>query len=964
MIELWGILVIVIFCPLLGGLPLIAWITRALKQTQLSKIGTGNISVSAAFYHGGTLVGVLAVLSEAFKGIAAVLIARAFFGEESPWELIALIALVIGRYWLGRGAGTTNVVWGFLIHDPLVAGFVFFFAAISFTLLRSRQVVKFGVLALFPLLVTFLHIGDIPRMIAAIVLAGLLCWIYTRIPDDMNLPAQEAQTDSQAMMEVLRGDRPILSLDDELDAAVVGEKAATLSQIKRWGYSVPKGWVLSPVDPPELLIEILQPSELSPLVVRSSAIGEDSEQASAAGQYETVLNVTSQQGLQTAIAQVQASYNHPSAVQYRRDRGSNDAAMAVLIQQQVQGVFSGVAFSRDPITQQGDAVVIEALPGSASQVVSGKVTPEQYRAFVVETENFSSVQLEGEGRVPQALIKQVAYLARRLEKRYHGIPQDIEWSYDGQTLWVLQARPITTLLPIWTRKIAAEVIPGVIHPLTWSINRPLTCGVWGEIFTIVLGDRTLGLDFTETATLHYSKAYFNASLLGEIFLRMGLPPESLEFLTRGAKMSKPSLKSTWENLPGLTKLLRRELRLEKDFKQDYQKRFIPGLSQLAEEVVDYLELAKLLVRIDTILELLRRATYYSIFAPLSAALRQAIFRVKDGQIDHSVAPEVGALRSLSALAADAKQLLPEINPESVFEQLKQTPEGEKIVYEFDELLQDYGYLSEVGTDISVPTWRENPQPIKQMFVMMMQGNELQTGSKDLINQIIADKRQRGPVQKRVDLKGRVTEVYSRLLAELRWSFVALEKTWLKSGLLKQSGDIFFLEFDEVRRLVAGSDARLIASLSEAIEFRRSQFAQDSQIPQVPLLVYGNTPPHPLAPSAIYSDQILQGIGASHGQAEGRIKVLRNLQVIPEIDRDTILVVPYTDSGWAPFLVKAGGLIAEAGGRLSHGAIVAREYGIPAVMDVHGATWLLQDGQRVRIDGTRGIVELSNDLRPQ
>jgi len=148
------------------------------------------------------------------------------------------------------------------------------------------------------------------------------------------------------------------------------------------------------------------------------------------------------------------------------------------------------------------------------------------------------------------------------------------------------------------------------------------------------------------------------------------------------------------------------------------------------------------------------------------------------------------------------------------------------------------------------------------------------------------------------------------------------------------------------------------------KFRRSQFHQDSQIEQVPLVVYGNIPPHPSETTDIYSDQILQGIAASHGQAEGRIKVVRNLQNLPDIDKDTILVVPYTDSGWAPLLVRAGGLVAEAGGRLSHGAIVAREYGIPAVMDVKGATWILQDGQRVRIDGSRGIVELSNDLRPE
>lgn len=971
MFEPWGVLIILIICPLLGGLPLIAWITYALTRKKLSQVGTRNISVSAAFYHGGKFAGILAVLSEAFKGVAAVFLTRAFFPEGSSWELVALIALVMGRYWIGRGAGTTNVVWGFVVHDPLVAIFVSFFAGISFTILQSKQVVKFGVLLLFPLFVALLHISDIPRILAAVALAGLMGWIYTRIPDDMNLPVQEAQTESQTMLEFLRGDvydglrqRAMVSLDEELDATIVGEKAATLSQIKRWGYPVPKGWVLAPIDDPQVLTEFLQPSELSPLVVRSSAIGEDSEQASAAGQYETVLNVTSPQALQEAIAQVQASYNQPSAVQYRRDRGLNDTAMAVLIQQQVQSVYSGVAFSRDPITQQGDAIIIEALPGSPTQIVSGKVTPEQYRAFVIETENSSSVQLEGTGRVPQALIKQVAYLAYRLEKRYHSTPQDIEWSYDGQTLWVLQSRPITTLLPIWTRKIAAEVIPGVIHPLTWSINRPLTCGVWGEFFTLVLGERALGLDFTETATLHYSRAYFNASLLGSIFLRMGLPPSSLEFLTRGAKLSKPSLQSTWENLPGLGKLLKRELNLEKDFKRDYHQRFIPGLSQLAQENVDNLEPPKLLIRIDFILELLRHGTYYSILAPLSAALRQAIFRVKDSQIDNSVTPEVAALRSLSAIATDAKQVLLEFEPQQVFERLKQTPEGEKILQEFDELLQDYGYLSEVGTDISVPTWRENPQMIKQMFVQLMQGNEPQSGAKDAINSIFAGKRKRSFVQRRVDIKGRVTEVYSRLLAELRWSFVALEKIWLKSGLLQKTGDIFFLNFDEVQRLVVGDDSRLIEELDELVESKRSQFAQDSEIIQVPLLVYGNTPPHPLVPSALYSDQILQGIGASHGQAEGRVKVLRNLQDVPEIDRDTILVVPYTDSGWAPLLLRAGGLIAEVGGRLSHGAIVAREYGIPAVMDVRGATWLLQDGQRVRIDGSRGIVELSNDLRPE
>ncbi|RDH48282.1 glycerol-3-phosphate acyltransferase [Fischerella thermalis] len=959
MLELWGVLVIVVVCPLLGALPLIAWITQALTGRQLAEVGTGNIGVSAAFYHGGTFVGILAVLSEAAKGIAAVLIARAFFPDGSAWELVALIALVMGRYSMGRGAGTTNVVWGFTVHDPLAAGFIFLVTGISFTILRDRRLAKYLVLIMVPIIVGILHMEDLFIIMAAAGLAALLGWIYKQIPDDLNLPPQDAKPDSQAVLQFLRGDQSILSLDDELDAAIVGNKAAKLSQMKRWGYPVPKGWVLMPYEDPQKLINFLQPSELCPLVVRSSAIGEDSEQASGAGQYQTVLNVTTKEGLENAIAKVQASYNEPLAVQYRRDRNVTDTAIAVLVQQQVQSVYSGVAFSRDPMTQEQDAVVIEALPGSAAQVVSGRVTPEQYRAFVVDTENLALIQLEGQGRVPAALIKQVAYLARRLEDRYHGVPQDIEWSYDGQTLWVLQTRPISTLLPIWTRKIAAEVIPGLIRPLTWSINRPLTCGVWGAIFALVLGEKAVGLNFNETATLHYSHAYFNATLLGQIFRRMGLPPESLEFLTRGEKLSKPPLNSTWENLPGLLRLLMRELWLEREFKRDYRKHFAPGLSRLSSESPEELDPSQLLARIDYILDLLHHATFYSIMAPLSAAMRQAIFKVKDSKLDNSLTPEVAALRSLQELAAKAKQQFPRFKPNTVFEEMSQSDSGQAILAEFDQLLQRYGYLSEVGTDIAVPTWKEEPQVVKQLLVQFMQGDEPPR------RQERQGKRNKGFVQRRVDLKGRVTEVYSQLLAHLRWSFVALEQIWLNSSLLSETGDIFFLEFAEIRRLIEGIDTDLVEQLAEIIKLRRSQLAEHAQINPVPMLVYGNTPPAlPLRIAPLSPDHTLQGIAASPGQAVGRVRVLRNLQSIPEIDKEIILVVPYTDSGWAPLLVRAGGLISEAGGRLSHGAILAREYGIPAIMDVRNATWILQDGQKVRIDGTRGIVEISNDLRPE
>jgi pyruvate,water dikinase len=948
--QVWGALLIFTVCPLLGGLPLISWITYGLTNRKLERVGTGNVSVSAAFYHGGKLAGILAVLSEAGKGIFAVLLGRYFFPNEPAWELISLIMLVMGRYWMGKGAGTTNVTWGFFVHDWKVALLVFLIGGVSFTVVRDRTSGRYGVLILFPLILFLLHPQDSARVVAAIILGILLAWIYQKIPDDLDLPSQEVQLESQPVFKFFRGDKSIVSLESELDPRKVGQKAATLSQLKRWGYSIPTGWVLPPGDDSEPIITYLPVSETEPLVVRSSAVGEDSEEASAAGQYQSILNVTSRLLLKEAIIQVLASYNNPAAIQYRRDLNLPDNSMAVLIQKQVRGVFSGVAFSRDPITQQGDAVVIEGLPGDATRVVSGRVTPDFYRVYLGETE----AEIEGNGDLPPALIKEVATLARQLEDRYHGIPQDIEWSYDGQKLWLLQARPITTLQPIWTRKIAAEVIPGLIRPLTWSINRPLTCGVWGEIFTLVLGKRAQGLDFNETATLHYSHAYFNATLLGDIFRRMGLPPESLEFLTRGAKFSKPPTSSTLRNLPGLLRLLGREWSLDKDFETDYQQSFAPNLRKLNLQTVSELSATEILERIEMILSMLKVATYYSILAPLSASLRQAIFRVKETELDNSQTPEVASLRSLANIAAEARHLLSKeqitnSSDNSLFTTLAEIPDGQSILEQFNQFLEQYGYLSEVGTDIAVPTWKEDPRPVRQLF------NQFISHPPQQSQQTTSPRVRVKLVQVRLNLKGRVTEIYSQLLAHLRWSFVALEKVWLKSGLLAETGDIFFLEFAEIRNIVFGNNLQV----REIIQQRRLLFDTNRQLKAVSTLFYGNEPPLPLTvtSSSSSSQNRLQGIGASPGQVEGKVRILINLQAIPEIDRQTILVVPYTDSGWAPLLARVGGLIAEVGGRLSHGAIVAREYGIPAVMDIHNATQKLHNGQRVRIDGQLGIVEI-------
>ncbi|MGB5635358.1 MAG: glycerol-3-phosphate acyltransferase [Waterburya sp.] len=971
--PIWGSLTVFFVCPLLGGLPLIDWITYTITGRQLSKLGTGNISVSAAFYHGGRLAGICAVISEAAKGIVAVLLARAFFPTGSVWEIVAIIALVIGRYWIGKSAGTTNAVWGIVAHDAIAAGLVWLISLISFTIIRDRQLGKYGALLLLVVIMGLRHPHHLEYATATFALAALLAWIYQNIPDDLDLAENAEQTSSSRMFRFFQGDKNIITLNSRLNADQVGQKAANLSLIKRQGYPVAQGWVLRPGDDPKALLAILEPSPKLPLIVRSSAIGEDSQFASAAGQYISILNVTNKEKLQSAIIDCQASYLQSNAIAYRRQNDQAEASMAILIQQQIEGIYSGVAFSRDPVDQLDNTVAVEALPGKATKTVSGKFTPQRYRVAIPEAplsapeQDANTITVTQENidsdvvTIPHEIIESVALLAREMEDLFEGIPQDIEWTYDGEQLWLLQVRPITTLQPIWTRRIAAEVIPGKIRPLTWSINQPLTCGVWGKIFTIVLGDRAKDLNFEQTATLHFASAYFNASLLGTIFRRMGLPPESLEFLTRGAGFSKPPVSSTMRNLPGLWRLLKREWNLIQHFERDLHKLFTPILSALEEQSLTELSPTEIIDRINTILGLLDKATYYNILAPLSFTLRRGLFKVAETELDHSQIPEVVAVSSLANVASETRKLLAteQITLDScasLFAHIAENPEGSSIIERFNLWLEKYGYLSEVATDIAVPRWGDKTSIPRQMFTRFYfdaHGAKVAQSSSKIDHQSWKAKL----VQKRLNLKGQVGETYNKLLAHLRWAFLALSQQWLGNGLITDAGDIFLLTLEEIVTIVENTDSSLKQKLTELIQTRKQQWQAAEQLTTVPRLVYGKPQPSVFQPTVVTKQGQFQGIGTSSGEIEGVIQVISSLQQTDDINHQTIIVVPYTDAGWSPILARAGGLISEVGGRLSHGAIVAREYNIPAVMDIDNATKIFHDGQRVRLNGQTGIVEI-------
>ncbi|MGA1263835.1 MAG: PEP-utilizing enzyme [Prochlorothrix sp.] len=308
------------------------------------------------------------------------------------------------------------------------------------------------------------------------------------------------------------------------------------------------------------------------------------------------------------------------------------------------------------------------------------------------------------------------------------------------------------------------------------------------------------------------------------------------------------------------------------------------------------------------------------------------------------------------------------SPATLQSLLNASPEGAQLWQDLQDCIQGYGYLSDVGTDVAIPNWRDDPTPALALVEQFMQNPPPSPV-------VSATPQRQSWLQSRLALKGKVAQVYLQLLGEVRRSLLALADRGRAAGCLETLDDLFFLTWPELEGLVEALPAASAGNSGEGIRGaiadpailtpiaqRRNQWYQATQ-QSAPFMVYGFTAalsadsPTPQRSPQSSTSQTFQGIGASRGQVEGVILVVQNLQTWPEIDRQTILVVPYTDAGWAPLLAQGAGVIAETGGRLSHGAIVAREYGIPAVMGLTHALTYFQTGQRVRLDGLHGTVTL-------
>ena len=778
---------------------------------------------------------------------------------------------------------------------------------------------------------------------------------------------------------------------DSGDVALVGGKGASLGSLLHLGLPVPPGFVVTTeayraflaVDglvgtaEEELHARILAaalPAAVSApilaayqqmgapaVAVRSSGTAEDLAAASFAGQHDTTLNVTGAQELLDAVRDCWASLWSPRAIDYRRQQGWNDQdlALAVVVQQMVPAAWAGVLFTADPVSGRRDRTVIEAVPGLGEALVSGQVAGTRYLL-----DKDSLRLLSGAPGLPDGVPVELARLGNQVEAAF-GRPQDIEWAYvDGRT-YLLQARPLTALPegPPEAAKARAvhhtrsqrdmaasamDHVPVPPYPFDYSFFfRPL-------MERMFAAGRALGVAMPPVDGVLVQVA---PGLHQVIPPQVRLSPRALKLVVR---------------LPGTLRARSEEWLAE----------CLGTLVALAEQIdaedLQTLSDQDLLGRIQALQHPLlalsvRRFVYFPRGLLVSAGLSR-LLRLSYGRS----APEVErrllvatpsvTTRANAALVRLAQKIRDSAESRSVFQQespgslaarLSGSSEWLAVRTEVETFLQRYGKRETIMPSVALPAWRDDPSLVYGLLKGLVagEGAQVDPAVPEQACREVEAVLSRG----RLGLNRRLLRpIFPRLLAATR-AFIAfredshfylfmafpvvrrlaleLGRRHVAAGVLAEADDIFFLEMEELT--AAGPNSALLETVSQRKRARASGKWRTA------------VPAEFLAQEGAAGD--FRGTAVSRGEAAGKVRVILSERDFWKLQKGEVLVAPYTNPTWTTLFALASAVVVDTGGAVSHAAIVAREYGIPAVMGVAGATTRLQDGQRVVVNGTEGRV---------
>jgi pyruvate,water dikinase len=728
----------------------------------------------------------------------------------------------------------------------------------------------------------------------------------------------------------------LLRLSDEGgdDAEAVGGKAARLADLRRRGFAVPEGLVVGPRDPldPDALAAGLADLASGPdarFAVRSSALLEDLAGASFAGQYLTLLDVSASE-VPDAVQRVRASVASRTATAYQsgRDDGRS-GAMAVLIQPMIRAAAAGVAFTADPVSGDRTTTVVTATPGLGDRLVSGEADAETWdvHAGVARPREPSTAALE------PGLIGAVADLAARVAA-IDGVPQDIEWAHDGERLWLLQARPITALAPAvdWT------------SPARGAFMRSLRFGEWiPEPVTPLFESWLLPAMERRLHELHRQWAGIVAPeplhviVNGWYFYSINFAPVTLRAVAR----SGPHI---------LVKLIRQARRVamvfpptarfgarlfEREWREDLLPRYLRE-TDAAGARVESASPAELVAMIDELATL--AGEYFASIAVVAGYAYKAellFARFFSRHLARTV--EGGHLVLLSGLAP----------PE---------PAPPHAVSSLDWSRPTLGELDQGASRSADPAAGRHDTIVERRDAAERTARaalEKSGRRRRSFDTLLAEAQRAGRIREE-----QVAQL-TRSWPVMRRAVMRLGETLVADGALRTPGDAFFLQRDE---LAAAIDGHPIPGLIEQPVLRRAAWAAAARL-QPPATV-GTMPrlfglmeraTGKLLGVDPRATAIVRGVPASPGRATGRVRVIRDPDRGHELQAGEILVAPLTAPAWTPMFERAAAVVTDVGSALAHASIIAREYGIPAVVGCGDATFRLRDGQLVTVDGARGIV---------
>lgn len=806
------------------------------------------------------------------------------------------------------------------------------------------------------------------------------------------------------MKDLAKNEPALIPLDSpDLNVVAAGGKAYALHQLLTAGVPVPAGFVV-PADTDFKSIE----SELEgalpavggyPLAVRSSAQLEDLASASFAGQYTTYLRITTLVELRKAIVACRASGNNGHARSYLQKNGfaANGAWVSVLVQKFIDAAVAGVAFTVHPNSGREEHALVECCQGVGDRLVSGQTTPTQY---VMRLEDGSVLEREAgaeDVRLRDEQLQLLCHYALEIQAHF-GVPQDIEWAFDrwGQ-LWILQSRPITRIQ--WRCEVEeftnanfrdGGVAARVCTPLMYSLYRDAFQDSMQRYFVAI---KLIPKNTAQRRwiAMFYGRPYWCASAVKNVLRRVpGYDEQRFdqdlgiqkEYGKVGPVRTPVTLRTLISAAPvafGLHREFRRQLRFTENYGRNFfaKEAHYLGLSDSLlfmsndEFLSGLLAVVKFheLVEGDYFTTVYNHANYQTEFKKLLTRISQAT-----GEPISSVALMSGLLNvSHMGIQRDFVKLVQAGRQEGI----NSAAWNERLA----DFLQGNFHHGENELDISTPRWSERPECIRQIVADVLQSElepkdaeaaareQFQLHSAE-VRRVIAILR-RSPWRrlrfeksflKRLNIartyatrREQMREYSTRAGCVVRRYALEAGRRFHCDGWLKHEEDVFMLTTEDLKAIAQHRADK--AQILAATRFRRLMYHGYRTFEPPGELGRGITQsaPDPIVEPA--GTVLLTGTGCSVGRVKARARVVTALAECQSLNPREILVTRSTDPAWTPVLGLVSGVVAEVGGLLSHGAVLGREYGLPTVLNVAGATHIIKTGQMLEVDGALGTVRI-------